>query len=60
MLAPATATPVPLICDADWSLIVTASSSELQAVGTTHVVLRLTIDKPDGGAEYVHLGARAA
>ena len=56
--APAAASPVPAIRDTDWSLIVTASSSELQAVGTTHVLLRLTVDKPEGTSEYVHLGAR--
>lgn len=53
------AAPPPKIVGVDWSLGVTASSSELQAVGTTFVSLRLHTQSTDGTAEYVHLGARA-
>ena len=44
----------------DWSLGVTASSSELQAIGTTFVVLRLqTRDEYTGEVKYQHLGERS-
>ena len=44
--------------DADWSLGVSASSSELQAIGSTFVVLRLHTERTDGSAQYVHLGKK--
>ena len=45
----------PTIIDVDWSLGVTASSSEVQVVGATFVVLRLHTELPDGTTEYTHL-----
>ena len=44
----------------DWSLGVSASSSELQALGTTFVILRLHTESDDGTSEYIHLGARCS
>ena len=46
----------PKVTGVDWSLGVTASSSELQAVGTTFVQLRVQTESADNVAEYVHLG----
>jgi hypothetical protein len=63
MLAPAAAGraggTVDLV-DVDWSLGVSASSSELQALGSTFVVLRLRTQSADGTSAYVHLGAYCA
>ena len=55
-------TPAPdsvKFVDVDWNMGVIASSSELQAVGTTFVQLRFHVEKPDGSLDYAHLGARA-
>ena len=62
MFAPPAALPADAasLVDVDWSLGVTASSSELQALGSTFVLLRLHTRQADGTAEYVHLGARTA
>ena len=46
----------PRVVDVDWSLGVSASSSELQAIGSTFVVLRLHTEATDGTAQFVHLG----
>ena len=43
------------LLDVDWTLGVTASSSELQAIGSAFVQLRLHVERPDGTAECVHL-----
>ena len=53
-----TAAAAPRVVDADWSLGVSASSSELQAIGSTFVVLRLHTERTDGSAQYVHLGKK--
>ena len=52
--APTTPATTHLI-GVDWTLGVTASSSELQAVGSTFVVLRLHVEDEDGAARYEHL-----
>uniref|UniRef100_A0A6S9UC12 COMM domain-containing protein n=1 Tax=Chrysotila carterae TaxID=13221 RepID=A0A6S9UC12_CHRCT len=51
----AASSPLESLIDVEWTFGVTASSSELEAVGSTYVQLRLTLSGDNGRARFAHI-----